>query len=227
MQKVELTYSCDQTTRQPRRRRKRRLVVASLVVWLVLVSIGLGSLAGYEASPGVQAAPPAQWPGGSTIQPIPNQATLVVLAHPHCPCTRATIGELAKIMAHSQGRLSAYVLFIKPPGVAADWAVTDLWQSAARIPGVKVVEDSDGSEARRFNTATSGQALLYGPQGHLLFSGGITASRGHAGDNAGRDAIVSLVNAKPADRNQTPVFGCPLFDSRSECLVPKDESSKH
>jgi hypothetical protein len=130
-------------------------------------------------------------------------------------------------MAHSQGRLNAYVLFIKPPGLASDWAVTNLWQSAARIPGVKVLEDSDGSEARRFNSATSGQALLYDPQGHLLFSGGITAARGHSGDNAGRDAIVSLVNANPADRNQTPVFGCPLFDSRSECRVSKDESSKH
>jgi hypothetical protein len=227
MHKSELTYSCDQSTRQPPRQRKRRVLVASLVVWLVLVSIGLGSLAGYEASPGVQAAPPVQWPSGSLIQPTPQQATLVVLAHPHCPCTRATIGELAAIMAHSQGRLSAYVLFIKPPGAPGDWAVTDLWQSAARIPGVKVLEDSDGSEARRFNSATSGQALLYDPQGHLLFSGGITASRGHSGDNAGRDAIVSLVNANPADRNQTPVFGCPLFDPGSECRVSKDESSKH
>jgi hypothetical protein len=120
-------------------------------------------------------------------------------------------------MAHSQGRLSAYVLFIKPEGFTQDWNETDLWQSASNIPGVKVILDGNGMEARLFHAATSGQTLLYSSKGLLLFSGGITGSRGHFGDNVGQSSIVSLVNSATPDQTETSVFGCPLFDPQSEC----------
>jgi hypothetical protein len=208
------------------RRRTRVILLSGAIAWLTLVTIGLWMLLGYENSPGIAAAPPVQWPANSRIHPTPHQATLVILAHPRCPCTRASIGELASIMAHSQGRLTAYVLFIKPDGVPDDWELTDLWQSASRIPGVQVIQDNEGIEARLFHAATSGQAILYDSQGRLLFTGGITASRGHSGDNAGRSAIVSLVNAEGSDQRETRVFGCPLFNPQSECRVSKDERSK-
>jgi hypothetical protein len=44
----------------------------------------------------------------------------------------------------------------------------------------------------------------------LLFSGGITASRGHAGGNAGESAIVALVNHQTPAQTETLVFGCAL-----------------
>ena len=87
--------------------------------------------------------------------------------------------------------------------------------------------DGDGQEARLFHAVTSGQTVLYDSQGRLLFSGGITASRGHSGDNAGRSAIVSLVNAEVPDRTETLVFGCPLFSPKSECRVSENEIQKH
>lgn len=208
------------------RKRSRVVLFAGATGWLIFVVIGLWVLLGYENAPGLAATPPAHWPDDSPIQRTPDQSTLVILAHPHCPCTRATIGELAAIMAHSQGRLTAYVLFLKPEGVADEWEMTDLWLSASRIPGVQVIQDKDGREAQRFHAATSGQAILYDPQGRLLFTGGITASRGHSGDNEGRSAIVSLVNAEAAGRRETAVFGCPLFDPKSECRVTTDERIK-
>ncbi len=178
---------------------------------------------GYENSPGVGAQPPARWPTDSRIQRAPNQATLVMLAHPHCPCTRATIGELALLMAHTQGRVTAYVLFLKPAGFDDDWEKTDLWRSAASIPGVHAIIDDGGAEARRFHAATSGQTILYDAEGRLMFSGGITGSRGHSGDNAGRSAVVSLINARASERTETLVFGCPLFDANSECQGSRHE----
>jgi hypothetical protein len=150
-----------------------------------------------------------------------------MLVHPHCPCSRASIGELALIMAQSQGRLAAYILFLKPEGFADHWEKTDLWQSAAAIPGVKPIADQDGVEARRFHATTSGQTVLYDAEGRLLFSGGITIARGHAGDNAGRSAIVSLVNTRIAEQAETPVFGCPLFDDNSDCRKPNHERNKN
>ncbi len=202
-------------------------IIIGAFVWLSAACIGMGLLVGYENAPGPVAAAPVMWPRTSRIRPAPDHPTLVMLAHPHCPCTRASVGELAAIMAHSQGRLTAYVLFLKPEGFANDWEETQLWQSASQIPGVKVMIDGDGQEARLFHAVTSGQTVLYDSQGRLLFSGGITASRGHSGDNAGRSAIVSLVNAEVPDRTETLVFGCPLFSPKSECRVSENEIQKH
>lgn len=181
--------------------------------WIVAVAFGSRILLNYETAPGRSGAVAQNWPG-SRIQPTPGRATLVMLAHPHCPCTRASVGELAQIMAQVQGRVAAYVLFLKPEGSGTDWGNTDLWRSAAAIPGVTVLPDGDGGEARRFGVETSGHTLLFDTRGRLLFSGGITGSRGHSGDNAGRSAIVSLLNNQPAERAQTFVFGCSLVDSK-------------
>jgi hypothetical protein len=211
----------------PSRFKRRLLLLTSITLWLLIVGIGLSVLLSYENTPGVAAKPSASWPADSQIQRAPGRATLVMLVHPHCPCSRASIGELALLMAQSQGHLTAYVLFLKPAGFSDDWEKTDLWQSAAGIPGVKPVVDYDGAEARRFNAATSGQTVLYDAEGRLLFSGGITMARGHAGDNAGRSAIVSLVNAKVAEQPETPVFGCPLFADNSDCRKPNHERNKN
>lgn len=202
-------------------------MLTSITLWLLVVGIGLSILLGYENTPGKAAQPLASWPTDSQIQRAPGLATLVMLVHPHCPCSRASIGELALLMAHNQGRLAAYVLFLKPDGFAEDWEKTDLWQSAADIPGVQPLVDFEGVEARRFNSKTSGQTILYDAEGRLLFNGGITIARGHAGDNAGRSAIVSLLNAGRAEQTETPVFGCPLFDDNSDCRKPNHESNKN
>ncbi len=142
---------------------------------------------------------------------LKGRATLVLFVHPQCPCSKSTIEELAHIVAHSLERVNGYVFFYSPEEKPSDWARTGLWQSASMIPGVRAMEDPDGREARRFHAATSGQTLLYDAAGHLRFSGGITAARGHSGDNDGRDTIISLVLTGWAALKTTPVFGCSLL----------------
>lgn len=207
---------------------KNRLVLVTCVMsWLLLVGAGLWVVSGYENSAGVAANPPVQFPDDSQIRRTPGQATLVMLAHPHCPCTRASIGELALLMAQSQGLVTAHVLFLKPPDFTNDWEKTDLWDSAATIPGVNVVRDTDGIEAARFHGATSGQTMLYDAGGQLLFHGGITSARGHSGDNPGRSAIVSLLNDGKAEQTKTAVYGCQLFNTKSECRMPESNDATH
>jgi hypothetical protein len=205
---------------QMKLQKKKLLLVASGLLWLAAVGVGLGEIWGYENAPGLAALPPQFWPADSGLRRAQDRATLVMLAHPHCPCTRASIGELALLMARCRGRLGAHVLFIQPDGFTDKWAQTDLWQSAAAIPGVTVGLDTGGIEARRFHAETSGQVLLYDAGGRLLFSGGITGSRGHSGDNAGRSAITSLVTEGATERDQTLVFGCSLFDQ--DCADQKE-----
>lgn len=121
------------------------------------------------------------------------------------------MGELEKIVARCQGKVTPWIVVYKPSQSEANWEQTDLWHTADAIPGSYVISDLDGAEARKFRAATSGQTLLYDAAGNLLFSGGITESRGHAGDNAGADDIVSLLTTGKSDSRETPVFGCPII----------------
>src|SRR5438874_11741384 len=84
-------------------------------LWLCAVGAGLWVLWEFENSPGVAANPPAQWPSDSHIMRATDRPTLVMLVHPRCSCTRASIGELAELMARAHTRPRAYVLFLKPP----------------------------------------------------------------------------------------------------------------
>jgi hypothetical protein len=133
--------------------------------------------------------------------------------HPHCACSRASVGELASLMARARGRLHARVLFVRPYGLAESWAKTDVWYSASSLPDVATIVD-DGREARLFDAATSGQTLVYDGAGRLLFAGGITAARGHWGDNGGLSTIRALLERTPREPATTPVYGCPIFHTR-------------
>ena len=156
---------------------------------------------------------PINGPGATRLARTPGQPTLVLLAHPQCTCTRASLGELAEALARATIQPKTYVLFLKPGSFSDEWAESDLWRTAAALPNVTVVRDDDGVEARRFGVSTSGQTLLYDTNGALLFSGGITGARAHRGDNEGRQAIVDLLNRGSSARSTTKVFGCGLFTS--------------
>lgn len=194
--------------------RTKRILATSLlaITWIAAVAFGGRVLVQYENTPGRVGALPREWPT-TAIEPATDRPTLVMLAHPHCPCTAASVGELGQIMARFQGKIAAYVLFIKPKESGSAWEETKLRHSAETIPGVKVIFDPDGAEARRFGAETSGHTLLFGVDGRLLFSGGITVSRGHAGDNAGESAIIALLNQEAPARARTLVFGCSLTNS--------------
>jgi hypothetical protein len=185
-----------------------RVVLA--VAWFGVVLGSLAALERYKSQPGEAATAPAQWPARSALARDAGKPTLLVFAHPKCPCTRATVKELSRLLARIGSQVSAQVLFVKPEGVAVDWPKTDLWAQAERIAKVSV--DEQAVEAARFGSATSGQVLLYGADGSLQFSGGITIARGHEGDSPGAARIVELVNNGKAELAEAPVFGCPLHD---------------
>jgi hypothetical protein len=136
-----------------------------------------------------------------------------MFAHPKCPCTRASIQELNRLLATCHDKTSVHVLFFRPKGEPPDWEETGLIKSAKAIPGVTVGLDYDGKIAKAFGVETSGFTVLYDPEGKLLFRGGITASRGHSGDNVGEASIVSILAGKDAVHRSTAVFGCSLLTS--------------
>jgi hypothetical protein len=192
---------------------RTRTLLAIVAVWLCVVVAGLGLLFAHSVAPGSTAEAPEEWPDDSVLSLDAERHTLVFVAHPQCVCTRASVAELARLVARLDGKLRTQVLFVRPDGTREEWERSDLWLSANAITNVDVVADPDGREAERFGARTSGQAYLFAPTGALLFAGGITASRGHEGPSLGRDRIVTLVEHGAADGDASDVFGCALFEN--------------
>ena len=114
-------------------------------IWLLLVGAGFVFILNYQNTAGGTGHAPRQWPSEARMALDPGHDTLLMFAHPRCPCTRASLEELNRLMAHAQGKVTARVLFFRPAAFPDDWARTDLWRSAAAIPGVAVQEDSGRS----------------------------------------------------------------------------------
>lgn len=197
----------------PRPRRAAGLFALAAAGWIVAVASGLVALHRYDTTAGDNPPPPASWPADAQFAHDATRPTLVVFVHPHCPCTRATVAELDRLVARCRGRLAVHVVLRDTDDAPCEG--TSLFEHVRRIPGVATHVDR-GATARAFAAATSGAAVLYGVDGTLRFSGGLTRSRGHEGDSEGA-AIVLAAAERPGERTQpatTEVFGCPLCDPK-------------
>jgi hypothetical protein len=196
------------------------------LLWIAGTSVGLTMLRNFNTRPGPAAQPPALWPADATIARPTTRPVLVMLAHPQCDCTRTSLDELAELLARAARRSDAYVLFVRPPGVADGWErLGGLWDRARRISGVTVIVDEAGREATRFRVHTSGHTVLYDESGRLVFSGGLTAARGKPGNSAGRAAVLAWLTGERPDAAETPVFGCSLLGTPELSAAETDAHS--
>ena len=201
--------------------RNRMRTAVALTTWAIACVAGLAALAGYQATPG-GGSDVSTWPTGTSLRAAGGGTdTLVIVVHPKCPCSRATLSNLAVLLAHCPpGRIATTVLFVRPAGVPDGWERTDLWDAAAAIPGVTVATDAGGVEAIRFGAVTSGQAILFDGGGRVVFRGGLTPGRGHAGDSGGAAAVLAVADGRRPDDVQTPVFGCAISTDRGKSCRP-------
>jgi hypothetical protein len=200
--------------------------MALCAAWLLVIGAGLAIILDYDNTSGAVGKTPGHWPAKAPIPLEASRDTLVMFAHPKCPCTRASMDELNRIMTRCDGRITGHVFFMMPRNFDDSWVQTGLWKSALMIPNVTAQKDPGGMIAQMFGAETSGDVMLYAPNGRLLFSGGITGSRGHAGDNAGEDAIVALAMGASAALNHTMVYGCSLLNNPSSPSLTNDSISK-
>lgn len=188
---------------------EHRVVAAGLLSLGTAVG-GFVNLWDYENRPGESGQPPRTW--AAPFERAVSGPTLVMALHPRCVCSRASVAELSELLARPSRRPAIHFLLLQPVGDPA-WAKGDLRDAAAALPGARVWPDPDGKLARGFGLQTSGHVLVYDERGRLAFSGGITAARGHQGDNVGADAVASILDGRAPARASTPVFGCMIVGS--------------
>jgi hypothetical protein len=187
----------------------RRCFTWTLVaVWSAAVATGMGLLAVYANNPGKWSPAPAAI--GHSDDAMSARHRLYMFLHPRCPCSVASVNELARIMSRCAAQLDATVYFVRPESQGADWESGTLRNLASSIPGVNVKSDVGGSVAGQFHANTSGEVFVYDCRGKLRFHGGITSARGHAGDNLGESAVISIALGGKSNVERSPVFGCPF-----------------
>jgi hypothetical protein len=188
----------------------RSLWIALVVSWGAATGWGLWKALEYESAVAVVKTPPCQWPGNCAIARDAQRSTLLVFVHPKCPCTRATIRELERLLARHRGRVAVRIIVLKPVGAPTGFEQTNLLAHLGPFPDLQIVVDEGGMYHRQFQASTSGECFLYDVQSQLVFHGGLTPYRGHEGPSAGQSAIVALLRNQTALHDSSPVFGCPL-----------------
>ena len=194
-------------------KRSSILKCVMLTTWLVM-AIGVMLLfEKHEALPNQLGGRPA-----SATQPLPflspAHTSLVMFAHPQCPCTSASLNQLNRLMLYS-GKADIWVVFLKPSSEPNEWVHSALWKEAQKLEGVHVLEDLDGKLCRCAGAYTSGLVLLYDTKGSELFRGGLTTSRGHEDDSPGLEILESYFKTGKLAAASAPVFGCTLVTKTS------------
>ena len=198
----------------------QRSIILVFLIWLVTLAVGFSLVENYRARPSSTALTNCQWISASGKVPnwtgkdgSPNPAhckQLWMFIHPMCPCTLASIDELEKVVARTSDQMETTIYIWLPWNAPPDWPDSSLVRSARSIPNVRIELDIDGAIAKSHSASTSGHVLLFDCDGSLLFNGGITSQRGHAGDNYGSASILAFLRGEPSFTHSTPVFGCSL-----------------
>lgn len=190
--------------------RGRAAAIIAVAVWILLAGMGTMALLARETRQAPRNVTPHQWPSDTEIQRSHDKATLLMFIHPNCPCTRASVTQLMRVVSELPASSRPQTIFVARRAAVDDWRAEWLTSMEASVPGAVIVRDLESIEAKRFGAAASGHVLLYEADGTLSFDGGVTLGRGHEGENAAADALARALSTSGTARAHTAVFGCPI-----------------
>jgi hypothetical protein len=201
--------------------RRRNWTAAALVLLCVGgMFIAMGAMWSDKPAP-TKPVRFTDWPADSHLARNPEYPTLIMFADPDCACTKAGLKELRELMSAVASKARGYVVFTQSVKHADGLSLTDNWISASSIQGVMPVSDQAAREAELFGATTSGQVLLYSPDGELLFSGGIAPAMGQVGENPMARALTGAIEAATEGKPKgaqvqmlNSVRGCSLRKSK-------------
>lgn len=188
---------------------KKYFVLVAIAVWTAGVLCSVWILGSYEFTPGDKGETLARWPAGANLPFNPQKLNIIIAAHPHCPCSKVSLGEFAAALDTAPGAAEVNLVFYRPPGSSAEWSESELTERAARLPKARVYADPDGRIASLLGARTSFDIFTFDQKGAVVFRGGITRGRGVRGENDARAALEKILQGKTAVQEH-PVYGCPI-----------------
>lgn len=213
------------------------LLAVALIAWTGCAGFGWWAASDYSFATvaDATASVPREWPADSTIERVAARPMLLVFLHPLCPCSRATISQLERLVVTTPpAELPTIHIVASAPADAGErWWASPLVIRACQLPNSSLVRDVDGQEAARFGARLSGTTVLFDRTGAMSYAGGVTISRGHDGESAGLAAVARLLRDPAAHAVAVPPFGCELVlpanattCSRTTSLAPNAEGDR-
>jgi hypothetical protein len=190
------------------------LLVVVYGIWASLLFTGHLVLFEYEMTEGPLGNSKRIFPEKSSVQLTHGRQNIILFLHPACPCSAASVDEFHELIREGENDSVGKVVFFMPPDQESEWSLLPLISSVKRIPHVSVSYDTNGAQAELFGATTSGHVFIYDGRGILQFSGGITGSRGHTGDNKNLEIAKNTIIARSPKFATTPVFGCSLRETQ-------------
>lgn len=201
-----------------------RIVCFVALTWGTSVAVGLVWLGQYQTTPTPGPTVSSEWPADVDRMRDESRPTIVLFAHPQCPCTRAAVRELDRICVSGETRATIETVFVRPESVESGWERTALWEFCEKAE-LNPTVDRAGRLAETFQATVSGEAFVYATDGRLLFHGSITRGRGHEGENPGIAAVRDVLNGDSPSTQSTPLFGCPLRSPEQASVCTADALS--
>lgn len=170
-------------------------------------------LADYEGRPGPEVQIPNSISPAKLNCGLSNSSespTVLFFYHPKCPCTFATARCLQRLSVKFSADVQIVAFAYRPAQESDSWIESRTTRLLKSIAGTQVLVDPDGKTTKDFGVVTSGHFLIYGADRNLVFSGGITPSRGHEGDSRASSQFIHSVNRYSREFTSWPVFGCSI-----------------
>jgi hypothetical protein len=188
------------------------VILAGAALWLLLVVAGFSALQHYAAQAGLLREPAQSAVTWLQQHRQPGRPLLVMAIHARCPCTDASLSELADFLARSRGGCDALLLrYVPALSAVSDWPAGDDRRELGGT-SVPVMADPDGKIAAQLGAFTSGSVVFLDAAGEVRFHGGLTLARGHRGRSPAQDALLALLDHRTDEHFLTtaPVYGCAL-----------------
>src|SRR5262249_48877716 len=109
-----------------------------LAAWGFAAAGGVLLMAADAVDPGDPGAPPARWPAGAAGPLDGRRPRLLIFLHPRCPCSRASLGELAALLDRCGDRVAARAVVFRPRYGREGWFPPDLRTALGEISGLEV-----------------------------------------------------------------------------------------
>lgn len=190
---------------------QRAIAGAGVAVWLASLVASAAVLERYARTPGSAGeASPASLSQGNAAASGTWRVTMY--AHPKCPCTRASLAELARVARATGSGVSVEyeVVMYRPDSADDDWVRGRSWDLASEINGARIVIDPEGRIAARDGGLTSGHVVVRDASGAVVYAGGVTNGRGETGASAAGDALIHALRGGESALSVGPVFGCEI-----------------